>query len=63
MRKVLKRITNTAFKYLASTDYELPEDDVETTGGSIIKKSIINCWSVMHLLVHYTNDKDARYKC
>jgi hypothetical protein len=36
----------TAFKYLcnlASTDYELPEDDTGTTRGGVIKSSIINC--------------------
>jgi hypothetical protein len=24
-------------------------------GGSVIKSSIINCWSIVHLLVHFTN--------
>jgi len=49
---------HTAFKYLcnlAGTDYELPEDGVRTCKGSIIMSSIINCWSIVHLLVHYTN--------
>ena len=30
-------------------------NSVETCSGSVIKSSIINCWSVVHLLVHYTD--------
>ena len=65
--KVLSCITNTAFKYLcnlAGTDYELPEDDAiasKHVSGSVIKSSIVNCWSFVHLLVHYTNKQIVMY--
>jgi hypothetical protein len=62
----LKSITNTTFKYLcnlAGTEYELPEDNAVALNcrGRAIKISIINCTSIVHLLVRHTINKDASY--
>jgi len=57
------------YKYLrnlAGIDYELPENDAIASKhcrGSVIRNGIIIYWSIVHLLVQYTNNKNARYKC
>ena len=38
-------------------------NSVEKCRRSVIKRGMINCWSIVHLLVHCTNNKDSRCKC
>ena len=43
--------------------YSLSVGAVVMSARYVLKSSIINRLSVVHLLVHYANNKDARYKC
>ena len=68
INKILKSITNAAFSYLRnfSTYWLLApwrwRNSVEACSVSVIKSSIINCWSVGNLLFRYKKGRIAFLK-